>query len=175
MSHFTKKNAEVKVRCEDLSHISNELKSAGAIYIGLDHQIDTYFQVHNGYMKLREGNIENYLIYYEHDKSRSVRESNIILEKIHPHSNLKAILTKALEPLVVVCKHRKIYYKGHTKFHLDEVEDLGRFVEIEVSDPKTVFSVRMKQVLSYMGILGLDHENIVAESYSDLLLRKTDH
>ena len=54
-------NIEIKARCKDLSRIRKILESRNARYIGKDHQIDTYFKVAQGRLKLREGKIENYL------------------------------------------------------------------------------------------------------------------
>ena len=57
-------NVEIKAKCSDPKRVRNILESKGAEYRGLDHQIDTYFRVPNGRLKLREGNIENALIFY---------------------------------------------------------------------------------------------------------------
>ena len=57
-------NVEIKARCSDVLSARQVLKGAGARFVGEDHQIDTYFRVENGRLKLREGNIENHLIFY---------------------------------------------------------------------------------------------------------------
>jgi adenylate cyclase class IV len=56
---------EIKARCPDPSRIRAILKTHKARFKGLDCQIDTYFRVPSGRLKLREGNIENALIYYK--------------------------------------------------------------------------------------------------------------
>ncbi|MBL7709922.1 MAG: hypothetical protein JNJ86_12680, partial [Chitinophagaceae bacterium] len=58
-------NVEIKARCADASFIRNYLLNQGAEFKGTDLQTDTYFNVTNGRLKLREGNIENALIWYE--------------------------------------------------------------------------------------------------------------
>lgn len=55
-------NVEIKAKCSDPQRIRDILESHGAEHKGLDHQIDTYFRVQNGRLKLREGDIENFLI-----------------------------------------------------------------------------------------------------------------
>jgi len=55
---------EIKARCPDPVHVRKILKFRGARFKGLDHQSDTYFRIPAGRLKLREGNIENALIYY---------------------------------------------------------------------------------------------------------------
>jgi len=57
-------NVEIKARCEDPRHIRDYLLSNHAIFKGTDTQRDTYFNVPNGRMKLRQGKIENALIHY---------------------------------------------------------------------------------------------------------------
>ena len=57
-------NAEIKCRCNQLDQVRQILLANKAHYHGTDHQVDTYFRVPDGRLKLREGNIENSLIYY---------------------------------------------------------------------------------------------------------------
>ena len=58
-------NVEVKARCEEPERIRNILNSWGADFRGVDRQVDTYFQVPQGRLKMREGNIETALIFYD--------------------------------------------------------------------------------------------------------------
>jgi hypothetical protein len=62
MSHI---NIEIKARCNNPDKIRTILKSKAAKFKGIDHQIDTYFKVNSGRLKLREGNIENFLIFFQ--------------------------------------------------------------------------------------------------------------
>ena len=59
---FFMRNIEIKAKVKDLEPIRKRLKSLNPRYIGLDHQIDTYYKVKQGRLKLREGNIETNLI-----------------------------------------------------------------------------------------------------------------
>ena len=56
---------EMKAKCGDREAVRRILRSRNADFKGTDHQIDTYFQARDGRLKLREGNIENYLIFYK--------------------------------------------------------------------------------------------------------------
>ncbi|MCI5058575.1 MAG: adenylate cyclase, partial [Flavobacteriales bacterium] len=58
------KNVEIKARCKNPDEIRSILRSLNATFIGKDHQVDTYYECSTGRLKLREGNIENALIYY---------------------------------------------------------------------------------------------------------------
>ena len=58
-------NIEIKARCFHPQKVEAFLRSHHALFIGLDHQKDTYFNVPSGRLKLRQGNIENSLIFYD--------------------------------------------------------------------------------------------------------------
>jgi predicted adenylyl cyclase CyaB len=150
------------------------LTSSNADFKGIDYQIDTYFNINNGKLKLREGNIENHLIFYSRENKSGPKQSNVILYKPNPVSNLKDVLTNALETLVVVDKKREIYFINNVKFHLDDVNGLGTFVEIEAidSDGSIGKEKLVGQCNYYSNLFQIKNEDLVAESYSDLLLAK---
>ena len=81
--------------------------------------------------QLREGTIENALIYYERENQAEPKQSNVIVTQTRPDSTLKALLSHALGILVVVEKQREIYFIDNVKFHIDAVNGLGHFIEIE--------------------------------------------
>jgi adenylate cyclase class 2 len=168
-------NIEIKARIEDLKTIRDQLRSLGAVFKGVDHQVDTYFNVNSGRLKLREGNIENHLIYYLRENSAEPKESVVSLYENHAGSNLKDILTKSLGVFVVVDKRREIYFINNVKFHLDEVKGLGAFFEIEATDKDG--SVGKDKLLDqcnyYLKIFSISKNKLVDKSYSDLLYAKS--
>jgi adenylate cyclase class IV len=99
-------NIEIKARTNKPDRIREILKTNNADFIGIDHQVDTYFKVASGRLKLRGGNIENHLIYYERENTRGPKKSSVMLYKNNPDSNLKEMLAKSLGVLAVVDKHR---------------------------------------------------------------------
>jgi len=165
-------NIEIKARTTEPDKIREILKSNSADFIGVDRQVDTYFNVASGRLKLREGNIENHLIYYERENTRGPKKSSVMLYKNNPDSNLKELLTKALRVLAVVDKHREIYFIGNVKFHLDNVVGLGTFVEIEAIDKEGTLGNEklLEQCNYYLNLLLVSKEDLLATSYSDLLL-----
>lgn len=171
MSHL---NIEIKVRCSDLEKIREALRSRRADHKGQDHQVDTYFNVPSGKLKLREGKIENYLIYYERKKQKAPKQSNVILFKIKPNSPLKTILVKSLGILATVDKLREIYFIKNVKFHLDTVKDLGTFIEIEARDVKGTIGKKklLEQCQLFLDLFKITSKDLVADSYSDLLLKR---
>ena len=163
---------EIKARCSQAQRVRDYLRSHGADIRGIDHQTDTYFRVPHGRLKLREGRIENALIYYERADQESAKQSNVLLTKTPSDSALKAQLTQALGVLVVVKKQREIAFIDNVKFHIDRVEGLGHFVEIEAIDSEGTLGPEQlrAQCQSFQNALGIQPHDLVAESYSDLLL-----
>ena len=165
-------NIEIKARTTEPDRIREILKTNNADFIGVDHQVDTYFKVATGRLKLREGNIENHLIYYERENTGGPKKSSVMLYKNNPGSNLKAILIKSLGVLAVVDKQREIYFIKNVKFHLDNVAGLGSFVEIEAIDKDG--SIGNEKLLErcnyYLNLLLISKKDLLATSYSDLLL-----
>ena len=167
-------NVEIKAVCHDPEFIRKWLLEQGAEFRGTDHQTDTYFKVANGRLKLREGNIENNLIFYERDNQSGPKNSNFDLLKIDDPKTLKQILSKSIGVKIVVEKKREIYYIENVKFHIDEVPLLGSFVEIEAGN---IYSELTQQQLKeqcdyYLQVFGIHENDLMAVSYSDMLLNK---
>lgn len=168
-------NVEIKARCTDASFIRNYLLSQGAEFKGTDQQTDTYFNVTNGRLKLREGNIENALIWYERTNQAGPKNSSVNLVKIDDAKGLKETLRKSSGIKVVVQKKREIYFIGNVKFHIDEVPGLGSFAEIEASNLYADLSQEQlkEQCDFYLAAFGINDTDLVEVSYSDMLLEKT--
>lgn len=164
-------NIEIKARCTDHNTIRSILKSHKADFKGIDHQIDTYFKTNNGRLKLREGNIENFLIFYERENHKGPKQSDIILFKSDPHSSLKELLSQSLGILTIVDKHREIYFIENVKFHIDTVKNLGTFMEIEAIDTDGSHTKEMltEQCRRYLDLFDIQTSDLISVSYSDLL------
>ena len=89
-------NVEFKARCSEPDRVKVILEREGADYKGKDHQIDVYFNVLHGRLKLRKGTIENSLIGYEREDYAGAKQSKVGLFKTEPNSSLEGILTTAL-------------------------------------------------------------------------------
>ena len=169
-------NIEVKAKTNHSEFIRDYLKTNKAEFKGTDFQADTYFNVSNGRLKLREGNIENNLIYYERENTEGPKSSNFQLIKVDNASLLKEVLIKSNGIKVIVKKKREIYYIGNVKFHIDEVENLGSFAEIEASDlyadvPKEELQ---KQCDFYLREFKIKEGDFISVSYSDMLVALTE-
>ncbi len=170
------KNFEFKAKVADLELLQKKLLGLHPHYIGEDNQVDTYFNVAIGRLKLREGNIENALIHYFRPNTAGAKLSEVLLYRHHPDQALKEILIKTLGIKVVVRKQRKIYFIENVKFHFDNVMNLGTFVEVEAIDKTGAFEIHelQKQCLDYETFLEIKQQDFISESYSDLLLALVD-
>lgn len=169
-------NFEVKARTNNHAVIRKWLMDNGADMRGIDVQTDTYFNLpeDRGRLKLRQGNIEHNLIHYHRSDNAEARVSDVALSPVTDTSALKNLLTRALGVKVEVLKKREIYYIENVKFHLDELEGLGYFVEIEAIATNVEMPVEYleSQCRHYMQAFMIRPEDIMADSYSDMLLQQ---
>ena len=100
-------NVEIKAKSDNHSEIKELITSINSIFKGLDNQIDTYFKVTLGCLKLREGSIDNNLIHYVRENKAGPKQPEISLFKSNSESTLKEILTNAIGVLTVVDKQRE--------------------------------------------------------------------
>lgn len=174
---------EIKARSSNLGAIRQIMTDRGARFIGKDHQIDTYFNVVEGRLKLREGKIENSLIYYQRNNQAGPKQSDVVLARVEPNPALKAVLQASNGIKVVVDKQREIWFDENVKFHLDEVVGLGTFVEIEaIGSNDSDLSARElkeltdsldKQCRHFLKLFGIVEDDLIDRSYSDLLLERS--
>jgi predicted adenylyl cyclase CyaB len=140
---------------------------------GEDHQTDTYFNVLDGRLKLREGNIENALIHYRRPNVPGPKSSNVILYRHQPDKHLKETLMAALGVKVIIVKKRRIWFVENVKIHFDTVKELGDFIEVEAidEDGRIGLQALQEQCRSFEKLFNIKTEEYLAHSYSDLLLQ----
>jgi predicted adenylyl cyclase CyaB len=165
-------NIEIKARCDHPDRIRNILRKHNADFKGTDHQIDTYFEVPEGRLKLRQGTIENNLIFYNRDNQSGPKASKINLVPAKHPQKLRTLLDNALGTKVVVDKEREIYFIDNVKFHVDTVAELGNFIEIEAIDEDGSIGEETlhKQCQKYLQLFDISEDQLISHSYSDLLL-----
>jgi predicted adenylyl cyclase CyaB len=152
------RNIEIKARCADPSFIRQYLLQHNALLKGVDEQTDTYFHVQQGRLKLREGNIEKALIFYRRKNIAGPNLSEVVLYQLKDDAvALKLALVNSLGIKTVVKKRREIYFIKNVKFHIDVVEGLGSFVEIEAidADGKIGMEIIKQQCEFYVAALGI--------------------
>ena len=169
MTHL---NIEFKAKASDIVSLEEKLLTLKPKYVGEDHQKDTYYNVDFGRLKLREGNIENALIWYNRENVGGAKQSDILLYKHLPDEALKNILLKLHGIKIVVDKIRKIYFVDNVKFHFDRVEGLGTFIEVEaIDDSGNIGIEKLKdQCNFYISFFDIKENEFMKKSYSDMLL-----
>jgi len=158
---------------QGLEALRKRLSELGASLVGVYHQVDTYFPVPQGRLKIREVDGEKvYLIYYEREDIPTPKRNKAYLLEVD--GEMKDALTKILKPTVVVDKRREVYHIDNLRIHLDSVRGLGDFVEFELpvsGDPESVEEGKHK-LREYMRLLGIEENQLISVSYSDLLLTR---
>lgn len=167
------RNLELKVRVESLEPVRQLARALGAVPDGVLLDTDTYFRTNAGRLKLREATGEGgtaILIAYRRPDRAASRYSDYILVSVEQPVALKAALELTLGILVVVRKRRELWRFGATRIHLDTVDELGTFVELEtVLGGQTARAAEAEHRL-VRDALGLTNLPAIAGSYSDLLL-----
>jgi predicted adenylyl cyclase CyaB len=164
-------NVEIKARCADLEAVAARLAELGARFVGLDRQVDTYFNCPDGRLKLRVGTIERALIHYRRPDIVGLRDCRVTLERLPPDVDLRPVLAAALGIAGEVVKARRIYFLDNVKVHLDRVEGLGTFVEIEAIDADGSRGAERltRQCRELMAALAIAEGDLLAGSYRDML------
>jgi predicted adenylyl cyclase CyaB len=165
-------NFEFKAHLHDAAHVRAILKRLHARFLGTDRQVDTYFRVSAGRLKVREGRIENSLIFYQRTNSARARRSSVEMLLLPRRNSVRAILSHALGVLAVVDKRREIYFVGNVKIHLDKVRGLGNFVEVEAMTRSGDVRKVRAQAAKFRKLFAISGADIVPQSYSDLILEK---
>ena len=169
MTHL---NIEFKAGTNNLKEMEEKLLSLNPVFIGEDHQKDTYYNVAEGRLKLREGNIENALIWYQREDTAGAKQSDILLYNHAPDDALKKILIKLHGIKIIVDKIRKIYFIENVKFHFDRVEGLGTFIEVEAIDSTGEIGIEKlkEQCDFYINYFDIQQSDFMHKSYSDMMM-----
>jgi len=169
-------NVEIKARVRDLSRLQHLVESLSDGPCTVLRQEDTVFNTPRGRLKLRViSPRRGELIYYEREDVTGPRRSTYVITHTDDPGSLKSALAAALGIRGVVRKERRLYRTGQTRIHLDEVEGLGSFIELEVvlnAGESSDGGVRMAEELK--AHLGIDDDDLVKEAYIDLLTGTPD-
>ena len=126
------KNIEIKAKIHNYKKVKRLVEELCPTPIQTEEQEDTFFNTATGRLKLRETNDESEIIYYDRQDSLEPTQSDIALSFINNPDTLKAVLTKSNGIRGIVKKKRILYKYAQTRIHLDDVEGLGKFIELEV-------------------------------------------
>ena len=164
------RNLEFKTRLDDPKAALARARALGAELWGDLRQTDTYFNVPAGRLKLREtAGQQAELIVYERDEDAAERSSDYQVARTPDPAALLDVLTRALGVIAVVRKRRTLVTLDTTRIHLDNVEQLGGFLEVEVivGEDEAAAKARFDSLLAGLGYTLADG---IRASYLDLTL-----
>ncbi|MGD2142514.1 MAG: class IV adenylate cyclase [Candidatus Bathyarchaeota archaeon] len=162
---------ELKAALPSLAPVREIINSMGARREGEYKQVDTYFEVNVGRLKLREveGELAKF-VYYEREDIPNPKVSNVVIFETSNSVKLKTIMKRAVGVKVIVTKQREIYRFQGTQIHLDQVEDLGTFIEFERE--VTNITEDRKILKKLMERLKINPKDLIEGSYSDLVTER---
>ena len=164
-------NIEIKARVRDFADLKRRAEAISDSPLEVIPQEDTFFVTSKGRLKLRVLAPDRaQLIYYERPDQDGPKRSDYFIFNTNDPENLKTTLRLALGMRGIVKKMRYLYVVGQTRVHLDDVEGLGQFMELEVvlrddqSDAEGQVIVH-----DLMKKLGIEPTDLIEGAYMDLL------
>src|SRR5262245_12582663 len=171
------RNVEIKARIADAATLARKAEAIADREPQVIIQDDTFFQCKTGRLKLRVFSpTAGELIFYRRPDQTGPKESFYVIAATSAPDAMRAALTLAHGQCGRVRKRRTLFMVGRTRIHLDEVESLGSFLELEVvleDDETTAAGVAVAHAL--MDRLDVDPQHLIEGAYVDLLARAHDH
>jgi len=163
-------NIEIKARVNDLDAVAERVAALADRGCQTMHQRDVFFNVPRGRLKLRFLSPDvGQLIFYERPDTPTIKQSQYVVAAVERPESVCDALRAALGVRGEVLKSRRIYMVGRTRIHLDEVERLGTFVELEVVlEPGEAPEDGVREAEELMRALGIVPAQLLAGAYVDM-------
>jgi len=164
------RNLEAKFRLSDLDAARARAEAIGFALSSTFLQRDTFFVVPSGKLKLREQQGLAWLIHYHRGHSQRLEMSNYDIVPVPEPEATRAMLGAALGTLAEVRKERTLLMRRNIRLHLDRVDGLGDFGEIEavLPDGEPAETYR-DEVGAILDALGVDQAGLIDVSYFELM------
>lgn len=167
------RNVEIKARVADLAALRAMVVALGARFAAVEEQVDRYYEIDGSRrVKLRSvagGRAE--MIHYHRPETEGVRLSEYQVTPVRDEEAGLCLVPKS-PPVVVVRKRREVHLLDNVRVHLDEVDHLGTFLELEaVVDAEHDDAACRAQVDRLLAALAVAPTDLIRASYSDLLRR----
>jgi predicted adenylyl cyclase CyaB len=164
-------NIEIKARALDPALLHRRAAAISDTPAQVIYQRDVFFDTPRGRLKLRVLEPDRaQLVYYERPDKPGPRISTYHISDTSDPDSLEQLLSSALGVRGQVCKVRTLYMVRNTRIHLDEVQGLGGFIELEaVLGPDQSAEEGYAAVNELVGILGIRESDLVDMAYIDLL------
>lgn len=169
-------NIEIKARVEDREHLLSVLSSMTDAPPERIDQDDTFFDCSGGRLKLRAlGPGSGVLIFYRRADEAGPKESYYLHSETPDPDGLRSVLAAAYGAVGRVRKRRDLFRIGRARVHVDRVEGLGDFLELEVPvDDGAIHDVAEAEARRLQNILRIDSGALVKGAYLDLLAAEAD-
>ena len=165
------KNIEIKASLNNLKLCLDKASSLSGSDPEVIKQEDYFFHCDNGRLKLRVLSTQKgVLIFYDRKNKTGPKPSEYFISETDKPDKLLKVLEKAYGLFGVVKKTRKLFLIGRTHVHIDNVEDIGDFIEFEVvlsedEDEK----IGVLEIQNLMDQFGIKNENLIDCAYIDLI------
>ena len=166
-------NVEIKAKVVDPERLRSEAIRIANVSCQSLYQEDVFFRSGSGRLKIRIFSDDlGELIYYERPDTDGVKQSDYQIYRTANPRELRRVLADALGETVTVKKKREVFIAGQTRIHLDEVEGLGAYMELEVVlKPEQTFEEGSRIASDLMRELGVKESELVPCAYSDLMMK----
>ncbi|HXF85748.1 MAG TPA: class IV adenylate cyclase [Anaerolineales bacterium] len=164
-------NIEIKARARNFAELRQRAEALSDVPVEIIPQEDTFFNVEKGRLKLRVLAPDRaQLIYYTRPDQEGPKRSDYHIAYTSDPQNLKRVLELAYGIRGVVRKTRYLYIVGQTRIHLDEVEGLGQFMELEVVLREDQSDAEGEEIArDLIARLGVERSDLIEGAYMDLL------
>jgi predicted adenylyl cyclase CyaB len=164
-------NIEIKARLHDFDKIRRRAETLSDTPVEVIPQEDTFFNTPQGRLKLRFLSPEKgQLIYYTRPDQGGPKRSDYHISLTSDPENLKRVLELAYGIRGIVKKKRYLFLVGQTRVHLDSVEGLGQFMELEVVMQEGQSDAEGQAIAeSLMTELGVEQSDLLEVAYMDLM------
>jgi len=165
------RNIEIKARINDFKNVLRIVEKLADFSPTILEQVDTFFHCQKGRLKLRERKgFQAELISYNRPDSSGPKMSEYNIVEVKNATALKKALDSTLGIRGVVRKRRRLFMVGQTRIHLDEVDGLGEFLEIEVVLNESQAKAEGEKIaVEFIKKLGVSISDLVDSSYIDLI------
>uniref|UniRef100_A0A665TFV7 Si:ch211-156b7.4 n=1 Tax=Echeneis naucrates TaxID=173247 RepID=A0A665TFV7_ECHNA len=167
-------NVEIKAKVGDPTAFAEKAVRLSQSEGEIIRQQDTFFNCSRGRLKLRDfTDGSGQLIFYERPDTDGPKLSRYSISPTNDPQSLQTVLSDALGVRGSVRKERRLFLIGQTRVHLDTVEGLGHYMELEVvMRPDQTVEEGQQVAEELMEQLEVSQESLVTGAYVDLLLKE---
>jgi adenylate cyclase class 2 len=164
------RNLEAKFRLANLKEAQEAAEAIGFVHRATLAQRDTFFNATNGKLKLREEPTSAALIHYQRDRAGDLELSNYTIVTVADPIAMRAMLEASLGVIATVRKRRIVLIRNNVRLHLDDVEGLGQFGEVEaILREHEAAALYDEEVRGILEALGVPASALIATSYFELM------